>query len=263
MIATDVRLAPTLETMASVYLLSRDGGNKSERFNTFVARVEHEWGLVAYNPMAGTSAQETVQALLALDAENVALNAARNVAALCSYFDPVTLAISVRSTGLWTDRVGTEIDDRLSTKMKIGFGIISLWSREEHTHDDVVRESIAETVRVMWHAMHGAADTLNRILAREGLAYALAGRAAPWSRYNSAPTTEESVVVMEAIEVLGETRAAGEIAGVLFGDDAATTMGWTPLGVPDRAGYRWAVVRAEHQWKDVGPAAALRENVSA
>ena len=259
---SNVQIAPTLDTMHDVYRMSRDGGRTSERFQKYVARVEHEWGLVAYNPMAGGAALDAVVQLLAFDAETVAKETAERACDTCDYHDAITLAISVRSKGLWTDRIATEADDRISNKLRRpGYGVVSLWSREENLQTDVIRESAAETVRVMWAAIHGACDTLHRVMALEGLAYAIATQLAGTSRYNTELSPEESVAVSEAIEVLGDTRIVGDTAGVLFGDDVAKEMGWTPLGIPNFAGYRWAVARAERELTSVSAAVALRATV--
>lgn len=43
-------------------------------------------------------------------------------------------------------------------------------------------------------------------------------------------TPEEIVAVMDAVEVLGDTRQMGEITSVLYGDDAAKRMGWSLSG---------------------------------
>ena len=261
---TNIHIAPTLATMHDGYRLSREGGRASERFSQYVARVEHEWGLVEYNPMAGDAARDAVAQLLAFNAERVVQKTAEDVCALCEYHEPITLAISVRSKGLWTDRIATEVGDRIADKpRRAGFGIVSLWSREENTMPDVVRESAAETVRVMWAAIHGACDTLHRALHLEGLAYAIATRFAGQSRYNSELTAEENVAVLDAIEILGDTRIVGDVAGVLFGDTVAKEMGWTPLGIADNAGYRWAVAHTERQIQRVGAAHALRASVRA
>ncbi|MDQ6612166.1 MAG: hypothetical protein M3Y64_07010, partial [Gemmatimonadota bacterium] len=180
-----------------------------------MARVEHDWGLVAYNPMAGDAALETVAQLQEFDAETVATTTAHSVCALCNYHDCVTLAIAVRSKGLWTDRIATEVDDRISgAPRRAGFGVISLWSREVNTTTDVVRESAAETVRVLWSAMHGVCDTLQRAFAREGLAYAIATQLSGPSRYTTQLTPDETVTVIDAMEVIGDTRITGDIAGV-------------------------------------------------
>lgn len=258
---SQVRVAPTLHTMAGVYALTREGGPKSPRFAAYVAQTPTNWGLVHYNPMAGDAALDTVNALIALDAERVAQQTAQQVADACDYSDAVVLAIAVRSKGFWTDRVATEVDERVSAKQRVRRqGVISLWSREENGTDTVAREAAAEAVRVMWHAIHGVADTLNRVLACEGVAYALAEPFGGLGPYATPITTEETVAVVEAFEVLGDTRQAGEIAGVLYGDDAAKEMGWTPLGIPQYAGYRWAIQRASAHVHAHGAPDALAAN---
>lgn len=260
---SQVRIAPTLHTMAGVYALTREGGPKSPRFAAYVAKTPANWGLVPYNPMAGDAALDTVNALIAIDAEALAQQSAQQVAVQCHYTDAILLAIAVRSKGLWTDRVATEVDERVTAKPRVPHqGVISLWSREENSTQTIARESAAEAVRVMWHAMHGVADTLNRVLACEGLAYALAEPLGGLGPYATPIAPEETVAVIEAFEVLGDSTQASEIAGVLYGDAAAKEMGWTPLGIPQYAGYRWAIQRAVGRVGTVGAATVLREGVT-
>lgn len=255
-----VRIAPTLQTMAEIYLLTREGGPKSPRFAAYVSKTPTNFGLVPYNPMAGDAALDTVNALIAVDAESLAMRAAQSVADACAYDHDMLLAIAVRSKGLWTDRIATEVDERVTGKQRVAHkGVISLWSREDNGTENVAREAAAEAVRVMWHAMHGAADTLNRVLACEGLAYALAQPLGGLGPYAGALTDEETVSVMEAFEVLGDTRQSSEIAGVLYGDEGAKAMGWTPLGIAQYAGYRWAIERAAKRVAERGAAIALRD----
>jgi hypothetical protein len=54
----------------------------------------------------------------------------------------------------------------------------------------------------------------------------------------------EAALVGDAVELLGASEQRGDIAAVLFGDPAALALGWTPLGLPWHAGYRWAIARA-------------------
>jgi hypothetical protein len=54
----------------------------------------------------------------------------------------------------------------------------------------------------------------------------------------------EAGLVGDAVALLGASELRGEIAAVLFGDAAALALGWTPLGLPWHAGYRWAIARA-------------------
>ena len=126
---------------------------------------------------------------------------------------------------------------------------------------NIKREAAAEAVRVMWHAIHGVADTLDRVIACEGLAYALAASLGGLGPFATPSTPEETVAVIETIQVLGDTWQAGEIAGVLYGDTAAKEMGWAPLGIPQYAGYRWAIQRATAQVRSRGPAMALASGV--
>jgi len=256
---SNVVIAPTLHTMAAMYALSRDSGPKSERFTAYVARVEHEWGLVAYNPMAGDAARETVTQLLSLDAENVARDIAERTAILCEYEQQITLALVVRSKGMWTDRIATEVDDRFSTKRaRPGHGLVSMWSRESCNLEDVTREVVAESVRVMWASMHGASDRIETVCAREGLAYAIAARVCDVEPYGGAPSMEEHTLVSDAFEMLRGTRLQSDIVGSLYGDNVATAMGFDTLGIGDRAGYRVAIAQAADRVRFVGAARALR-----
>ena len=246
-----VTIAPTLETMAELYLLSREGGPKSERFLTYVKRVEHEWGLVSYNPMAGAAALEAVQEAIALDAERIARDAAEGAIAECEYTGCVTLAVVVASAGMWTDRLATEIEYRTTAKRRADHGQVILWSREAITAEDVRRESVAETVRTMWTALHGQARTLRAVLSREGLAYALADPKAITPPDNEA-------ALGDALEILGDSTTQGDIVAALYGDAVADQMGWPTLGIGDRGGAQWAAHRAVRTIAGIGEAAALR-----
>jgi hypothetical protein len=247
-----VTIAPALETMAELYKLSREGGPKSERFTAYVKRVEHEWGLVSFNPMAGAAALEAVQQAIALGAEQIALVAAGDTISECEYTgDTVTLAVVVASAGMWTDRLATEIEYRTTAKRRADHGQVILWSREAITAEDVRCESVAETVRTMWTALHGQARTLRTVLAREGLAYALADP-------KSIAQPENGVAITDALEILGESTTLGDIVAVLYGDAVADQMGWPPLGISDRGGAKWAAQRAKRMIAEIGEAAALR-----
>lgn len=251
----DVTIVPTLARMASIYSLSRTGGPRSPRFAAYVADVEHRWGLAACNPMAGDSAPAAVQALLALDAEEVARAAAENVVAQCEWNEPVTLAVVVATPGMWTDRLATEVRHRTIADRRAAHGEILLWATDAHSVGTIARESVAEAVRTMWASLHGQTQSVHSVLAREGMAYALAGAIA--SSETGAPHPIDARI-NEAIEVLGDTTAVGDIIGILYGDEAAVTLGYTPLGIPPGAGYDFAISRASELVARVGMARALR-----
>jgi hypothetical protein len=211
--------------MAEIYRLDRTGGVRSPRFVAYLGRVENRRALAAYNPMAGPAALASVQRLIELDAEAIA---ARHAA-------DAELAVVVSSPGLWTDRVATEVELRTDPEPP---ALVRFWAGEPVQAADVERECVAAAERVRWRLRHGPARTVDAVLAREGAAYAVAG--SPFGTLAAG----EAELVSEAVELLGASEQPGDIAAVLFGDPAAVALGWTPLGIPWHAGYRWAIARA-------------------
>jgi hypothetical protein len=67
----------------------------------------------------------------------------------------------------------------------------------------------------------------------------------------------EATNVADAIEIFGDSLDIVDMASVLYGDDVAAKMGWTSLGLADRAGYRWAASAARAALAEIGPLEAL------
>lgn len=245
----DIRLMPTLATMADVYRLPREGGSASPRFRRYLELVTNNLSLAAYNPMAGPHALETTGQLLAIDAEAVAAEAARETADLCGYADTIAMAVVVCSPGTWTDRLSTEVEHR-TTRRVPGTGLVLHWTREIPTVEQIRREAIAETVRVML-VTGDRPESVRRLVLREGVAYALGG-----NPYGPA-TDEDRQAVAEALEVLGDSAALGDMTAILYGDAAAATLGWASAGIADYGGYRWAVDRARQRIEALGAPSAL------
>ena len=247
-----ILVAGTLDTMAEIYALPRVGGQRSPRFAAYVALVERSWGLSAYNPMAGPAAQETVRKLIAIDAERLAGVQAHELVARCDFDGSVTIAVAVPSPGMWTDRRATELQHRTIAGRRAGHGTVLLWPGDALDERQVNMECAAEVARIMWTAYHGVPISLHGVLAREGLCYALAsGDAVPHD-------TDDDAAVEEALGVLGDSTMQGDIVGVLYGDATAIEMGWTPPGLAEKAGYRWAISRARAIVERIGASSALR-----
>jgi hypothetical protein len=211
----------TLQAMADVYRLSTTGGQNSPRFKRYV-EIMREEGVPAhgYNPMTSKPALETVEALLAIDAEAVAEE----------FSGDHDMYITVATPGMWTDRISTEIDHRLApTNWSGGPAAILLWTGEDTSVETVRRETIAQVVR-----LERDARTTFEVAMREGYAYALSG-------------DEGSIDddVASALDVVGSDEALATKAALLYGDDVARTMGFVPLGLAGRAGYRHCI--ALHQ----------------
>jgi len=247
-----IQLVPTLATMADIYRLPREGGAASFRFRRYVELVPHHYGLVAYNPMAGPHALETTEQLRDIDAEAVAIDAACEAADACDCARPITLAVVLCAPGGWTDRLATEIEHRVAHPLAPGHGLVLHWSREVPTVEQIRREAIAETIRVIARGVHGTRESVHRVLHREGIAYAVGGN--PYGP----STTDDRRAVGEAVEVLGSSEALGDKASILYGDPAGAALGWTQAGVAEHGGYRWAIAEAERRIHDVGVPSALR-----
>lgn len=249
-------IAPTLARMSQIYALSKKGGPASPRFAGYLDQVEHNWGLASYNPMAGDAAPAAVDALLALDAERIAFDAAVEAVERCEWSETITLAVVVATPGMWTDRLAAEMRHRTVGDRRADHGEVVMWATDAQEVAAIERESVAEAVRTMWTALHGPTLSLHAVLAREGMAYALARMLAKADAGHARDGNNSRVV--DAIEILGDTRTLGDIVAVLYGDEAADALGYAPLGIEADAGYEFAIDRATKQIAKLGVAAAIR-----
>jgi len=201
--------------MADVYRLSTTGGAQSPRFKRYLEIIrDDELPVTGYNPMTSKPVLETVEALLAIGAEAIA----------DEHSNGCTLHITVATPGLWTYRISTEIDHRLGDPS----GSILLWTGEDVSVEAERRETIAQVVR-----MTRRARTTEEVAMREGIAYAKAGCEG-----------ELDDAVADALKIVGPDEAIPTKAALLYGDDVAKTMGFTPLGLRDHAGYRHCIALA-------------------
>lgn len=225
-----VRIVPTLHAMADVYRLPTAGGPTSPRFTTYVELARAGAPVARYNPMTTTDVLGTIEALLAADAEAVALAAARSCAERLELDTDIELSITVAAPGMWTDRWATEIDHRLTGRSLTN---ILLWAGEAGDAATVGAAAAAQVVRVAWARTGGPPATVTDAVGQEGLAGALAG----------APG-ELDPAVGAALQVLGEDASLSSMAAVLYGDEVATALGWTPVGIGPWAGLRHAAALA-------------------
>lgn len=231
--AMQVQVVPTLAFMADVYRRSTAGGVDSPRFHAYTAAAAERVPVAGYNPMTSQPAGATVEALLALDAEAVAERVATDVAARLGFDGDLVLHLCVKTPGMWTDRIATEVEHRL---IRGPVEEVPFWTAEPVDHGLVEAAVTGQVVRAVWAAARrpGAPPaTVDEVVGREGVALALAGE-----------TGAASSDVAGALEVVGDARDPATAAAVLYGDDVARHLGWTPLGIAPMAGYRHAVARA-------------------
>jgi hypothetical protein len=231
--AMGVQVVPTLAFMADVYRRSTAGGIDSPRLHAYTAAAAERVPVAGYNPMTSQPAGATVEALLALDAETVAARVASDVAARLGVAGELELHLCVKTPGMWTDRIATEVEHRL---IRGPVDEVPFWTGEPVDQGMVEAAVTGQVVRAVWAASRRADTppaTVDEVVGREGLALALAGE-----------TGAASSDVAEALAVMGDERDPATAAALLYGDPVAHHLGWTPLGLAPMAGYRHAVARA-------------------
>ena len=217
---------PTLAFMAGVYRRSTEGGADSERFQAYVAAAAESVPVSGYNPMTSKPVLETIEALVAVKAEARLASVANEVAARLGFRGEATMHFTVATPGMWTDRLATEVEHRLLGRDPGGV----LWWFDEAVDAEAVESDIAaQTVRLVASARGGPPWDLAAAVHQEGLAMAMAGHD---GRLDPGAA--------DVAEVLGEDPSLSTMVSFLYGDDAAVAMGFTPLGLGDRVGYRHA-----------------------
>ena len=225
-----IRVAPTLELMATVYALSKNGANRSARFLGYVDAAKHGAPISGYNPMTSKPVIATIEALLAMHAEERAERVANDVARELAFSDDTHMHLTVSTPGMWTDRLGTEVHHRLAGNDP---NAILWWCGEEPTPELFDAEVIAQTVRTIGTLRDGAPASLRAAVAQEGAACAMSGAVGAF---------DESAA--DALAILGGDPSLATMVGFLYGDEAAAALGFTPLGLGDHVGYAHAVALA-------------------
>jgi hypothetical protein len=241
----EVELVAWLEQLRELYIKPRN----FERFKKYLAMVQTQTGEMALpisnvNPMAKPHVLERVEALLAFGAESVALDAARAAAArLGRANDALRLVVILAddAMGGWTNHAFTEFAHRYERRHEVdrGWASVLLWSSEEPTRELVAQRTEETLYRTLDERRNGAVQTLGAILEREGRTMRFAGHK---RRHDDATVA----LVRETLQPYLDSRAAPKVFAALYGDDIARSLGYPPLGVPDRGGYELALAGSEN-----------------
>lgn len=254
-----VRVIPTLAAMAEVYRQSSAGGPDSPRFHAYVDLGARRVPVSGYNPMTSKPVLPTVEALLDLAAEDEVERAMAECLSALLVDDHFEVHLTVATPGMWTDRLATEVEHRHLGRTTEQ---VLWWFDEPPTLDALRTEATAQAVRLAWQVRHGSPSedggvgTLADAAGREGLALAMASSA------TGTASDARSEAAAEALDALAEDESLATIVSVLHGDDAATAMGWTPLGLGDREGLVHAASAAREALRGASPAELLAQRWS-
>ncbi len=213
--------------MAEVYSKSTRGGVTSDRFRAYVEAGRCGLPVHGYNPMTSEPVLETIEALIGVDAEARLHEVANRAAGSLGHDQHSVMYLTVATPGMWTDRLATEVEHRLLAKQP---GSAVLWVGEPIEPAALDAEFAAQTVRRVHHCWFGAPRTLASAVRQEGLAGAYAG-----------VVGQAHPGAAEVLEVLADDSTFATQVAFMYGDDAASVMGFSALGVSGRTGFEHAV----------------------
>lgn len=196
--------------------------------------------LLVVNPMAHGHVAARLDELLALEADAVA---ARTVADLAGDVADasggdfrVALALADDAGGGWTNRYAWEFAHRFERPPAAQHGWLGavLWAGDVPTTQNVRVALRTAVFREAFVQSRGVASTLRARLAQEGAVLARAGGTEPWLE------PEELAYTRAVIYPHLGTTDLPTAAVCLFGDPAARSLGYEPLGLGHWAGLALA-----------------------
>jgi hypothetical protein len=229
---------PLLQIQRDLYRLPRGLERFQEYLKTMIdpETADLKLPLVAMNPMGKNHIPRLLDGYLALEADAVAaastVEAGRNLEAVEGEFK-VTLVLTDDAEGGWTNRYTSEFAHHFQSQALTKRGWLAglLWTSENPSSESVCKETLLTIYRAAHILQHGYALTLREMLVQEAYAMSMAG-CVP-GEYDG----EELNYIRDIIHPYLNTKDYPTLIACLFGDEAANSLGYQPLGLPERAGY--------------------------
>src|SRR5262245_27014463 len=233
---------PLLQVQRDLYRLPRGW----ERFRAYLQTMvdpetkDIQAPLSAMNPMGKDHVPALLDQYLEFDADSLAARAVAEAESRLANVEgefKVALVIIDDAMGGWTNRYSSEFIARSGNKPlhKRGWITGALWTCETPSAQATREEALTAVYRAAHIQLHGFAVTLRELLAQEGYAMAMAGRSEP------SLDDDELEYAREVIAPHLDTKDYPLIMTSLFGDVAAASLGYTPPGLSERAGFALAL----------------------
>jgi hypothetical protein len=217
-----------------------------ERFREYIRTMtDPETGdlalpLVAMNPMGKDHVPALIDEYISLGAEAIAqaaIEGATRTIAVASHEFRVGLVVSDDLKGGWTNRWASEFAHRIESAPITRRGFITgiLWTSEPASASNVRDAVLTAIYRTEYLQRHPPAKTVRAMLDQEGYAMARAGCATPALEADDLAYTR----TVMAPHLDAQDRAT--VIACLFGDAAASALGYSPLGLTERAGLALAL----------------------
>jgi hypothetical protein len=223
----------------------------AERFRAYINTILHSSEdeielapLAAMNPMAKDHAKVCLDKLLESDAEAIAADAVRafqnKIKTLDVFNIRASLVLVDDAKGGWTNRYLNEFQyffefDKVSF-LKRPWLMIPCWTSDEGSSRFVHETTLAYLYRLAYVLEHGQAKTLEEMLKQEGEVLKFAG-VLQWL------DNEELEYTRAVLENYLESSSKPVQVACLYGDEAARSVGYEPLGLEKRAGFALALAQ--------------------
>jgi hypothetical protein len=219
-----VRYIPLLALQQSLYVIPAG----QARFEAYVSRVQEEnlFPLSLMNPMGKPHCLALLDDYLTLDTDT---HVAQIVAGTLSTLEGrAALVLIDDAKGGWTNRWCVEYD--LCFKPKTTDWLtVPLWTSEPADLRNVEINTKIALHRTAYTTQHGTAQTLREHLAQEGYAMREAN-------HSTTLPVEEQEYTCEVLTPLLENTDRPTLFAALYGDEAASQLGYKSLGLSARAG---------------------------
>ena len=238
---------PLLQIQRELYRLPRG----RERFQAYLQTMVQPDGrtlklppLVAMNPMGKEHLPTRLDGWLAIDAEGVAARVAAAIATEAG-LGPMNLGLVIADdvAGGWTNRHACELAHRFPDDgaLKAGWLTAILWASEVPALPTLTTEVRSVIWRAVHVKAHGGAKTLRERLAQEGWVLAKAGCTRDWPGDEGVPTVATISRIRRIIAAHLDSMEPAALIPCLFGDAAAESLGYQPIGLPPNAGFALAL----------------------
>jgi hypothetical protein len=236
---------PLLKTQRDVYDVPLGIQRFKAYINTILNASEDDIELAplaAMNPMAKDHAKECLDKLLELNADGIAENATTEfqsrVKTLNSFNLRASLVLCDDAKGGWTNRYLNEFQyffefDKASF-FKRPWLMMPCWTSDEVSSETIYQTTLAYLYRLTYVLEKGQAKTLEQMLKQEGEVLAFSGV----TQWLGADELEYTQSVIK--QYLRSTAKPVQLA-CLYGDEAAKSVGYEPLGLSHEAGFALAL----------------------
>ncbi len=263
-----IELIPTLHIQRELYEMPRD----MVRFNWYIEQMtrvnaagerEVVVPIGAVNPMGKPHCLVAVNALIALDAERVAEQAAHEAEQRLSFVNATArLCINLLDDvgGGWTNRYFSEAGFRMGAersehaKQIRNFAVVPCWSSEVYTPERIRQETLVTVYLYAWFHVQGVPKMLKEIMRMNGFAGKFASAPSPvrtgegadglCHRRGGGLDADDLAYTREVIQSYLDSTEFAITFACLFGDAAARECGYEPMGLSARAGFALALDEA-------------------